>query len=105
MSGGMAGAWKWKSAMVPLNVGMVGMVMAMLVSGCEQSQIERAIQGSSWGGYFVAQAHPWFVQGMWWRQVFGWMFGAGFVLLVWDLLTIGRRERRPALDHAQLAAA
>ena len=33
MSGGMAGAWKWKSAMVLLNVGMVGMVMAMLVSG------------------------------------------------------------------------
>jgi len=91
--------------MLLLNLGMVGMVMAMLVSGYEQSQIERAIEGSSWVGYFVAQAHPWFVQGMWWRQIFGWMFAAGFVLLVWDMLTIGRGERRPALVHAQPAAA
>jgi nitric oxide reductase subunit B len=96
MSGGLAGAWKWKWALGLLNLGMIGMVMAMLISGYEQSQIERAIEGSSWVGYFVAQAHPWFVQGMWWRQIFGWMFAVGFVLLVWDLLTIGRRETRPA---------
>jgi nitric oxide reductase subunit B len=56
-------------------------------------------------GYFVAQAHPWFVPGMWWRQIFGWMFAAGLVLLAWDMLTIGRSERRPALVHAQTAAA
>ena len=91
--------------MLLLNLGMVGMVMAMLVSGYEQSQIERAIEGSSWVGYFVAQAHPWFVPGMWWRQIFGWMFAAGLVLLAWDMLTIGRSERRPALFHAQTAAA
>jgi len=42
---------------------------------------------------------------MWWRQIFGWMFASGFVLLVWDLLTIGRSERRPALVHAEPAAA
>ncbi|HEX7972604.1 MAG TPA: hypothetical protein VF501_10450, partial [Thiobacillus sp.] len=28
-----------------LNLGMVGMVMAMLIAGYEQSQIERAIEG------------------------------------------------------------
>jgi nitric oxide reductase subunit B len=74
---------------------MVGMTVSMLVSGYVQSQIERAIEGSSWIGYFAAQAHPWFVQGMWWREVFGVMFAVGFVLLVWDLMTIGRGEKRP----------
>jgi nitric oxide reductase subunit B len=42
---------------------------------------------------------------MWWRQIFGWMFAAGFVLLAWDLITIGRGEKRPALQHAELAIA
>ena len=42
---------------------------------------------------------------MWWRQIFGWMFAAGLVLLAWDMLTIGRSERRPALVDAQPAAA
>jgi len=41
--GGLAGAWKRKWAMALLNLRMIGMVMAMLVSGYEQSQIERAI--------------------------------------------------------------
>jgi nitric oxide reductase subunit B len=72
----------------------------LLISGYEQSHIERAIEGSSWAGYFAAQAHPWFMQGMKWRMVGGWIFAAGFVLLIWDLLTIGRRETRPALVPA-----
>jgi nitric oxide reductase subunit B len=72
------------------------MTMALLISGYEQSQIERAIEGSSWVGYFTAQSHPWFIQGMKWRQIGGWIFAAGFVLLAWDLLTIGRKETRPA---------
>ncbi len=67
-----------------------------LIAGYEQSQIERAIEGSTWMGYFVAQAHRWFAQAMFWRQIGGWMFTLGFVLLVWDLLTIGKRETRPA---------
>jgi nitric oxide reductase subunit B len=82
---------------------MVGMTVALLISGYEQSQIERAIEGSTWSGYFLAQEHPWFVQGMWWREVFGTMFAAGYVLLLWDLLTIGRNEKRamlPAVAHA-----
>ena len=73
---------------------MVGMTVALLISGYEQSQIERAIEGSTWMGYFAAQAHPWFIQGMWWREVFGTMFAAGFVLLMWDLWTIGKNEPR-----------
>jgi len=38
------------------------------------------------------------MQGMFWRQIGGWVFTAGFVLLAWDLLTIGKRETRPALQ-------
>jgi hypothetical protein len=29
------------------------------------------------------------------------MFAVGFVLLVWDLLTLGRSERRPAQVHTE----
>jgi len=96
MAGDLPGnGWKWKWALGLLNLGMVGMTVALLISGYEQSQIERAIGGSTWMGYFAAQAHPWFMQGMWWRELFGTMFAAGFVLLLWDLLSIGKGETRP----------
>ncbi len=98
MSGDLPGnGWKWKWSLGLLNLGMIGMTVSMLVSGYVQSQIERAIEGSTWMGYFAAQIHPWFVQGMWWREVFGVMFLVGFVLLVWDLLTIGKGESRAML--------
>ncbi|MEW5769473.1 MAG: cbb3-type cytochrome c oxidase subunit I [Pseudomonadota bacterium] len=100
MSGGLVGAWKWKWAMAFLWIGMIGMTVALLIAGYEQSQIERAIEGSTWMGYFAAQGHPWFVQAMKWRQISGWAFTLGYVLLVWDLLSIGRRETRPAAAHA-----
>jgi len=98
MSGNLMGAWKWKWAIFLLHAGMITMVMALLISGYEQSQIERAVEGSSWMGYFAAQGHRWFMQGMFWRQIGGWVFTAGFVLLAWDLMTIGKRETRPALQ-------
>ena len=99
MSGDLPGnGWKWKWALGLLNLGMVGMTVSMLVSGYVQSQIERAIEGSTWMGYFAAQIHPWFVQGMWWREVFGVMFLVGFILLVWDLLTIGKGESRKMIE-------
>ncbi len=106
MSGNMAGDWKWKWSLALLHIGMIGMVMGMLVAGYQQSFIERAIEGSTWMGYFTAQAHPWFLQGMWWRQIFGWVFAAGYVLLAWDLLTIGKRETRPiAVLHGDASPA
>ena len=96
MSGNLPGnGWKWKWALGLLNFGVVGMTVALLISGYEQSFIERAIEGSTWSGYFAAQIHPWFVQGMQWRMVFGLVTTAGIVLLVWDLLTIGKGESRP----------
>ena len=103
MSGGLIGSWKWKWAMAFLWIGMLGMTMGMLVAGYEQSQIERAIEGSTWMGYFAAQAHPWFVQGMKWREITGVFFSLGYILLVWDLLTIGKRETRPAAVHEHAA--
>ena len=82
------GGWKWKWAMGLLNAGVMGMTIALLVAGYEQSFIERAMEGSTWSGYFAAQNHPWFQQAMVWRLVFGIMTFTGAVLLVVDLLTI-----------------
>jgi len=90
------GGWKWKWALGLLNLGVVGMSIALLISGYEQSFIERAVGGSTWLGYFTAQIHPWFVQGMWWRMVFGFVTAIGIVLLVWDLLTIGKSNKPSA---------
>jgi nitric oxide reductase subunit B len=101
MSGGLVGAWKWKWALALLQIGMLTMTMALLTAGYEQSQIERAVEGSSWAGYFTAQGHHWFIQGMKWRQIGGWIFAAGFLLLVWDLMTIGRKETQPAKSLAE----
>ncbi|WP_020562660.1 cbb3-type cytochrome c oxidase subunit I [Methylosarcina fibrata] len=96
MGGGLPHGWRWKWALTLLNLGVVGMTVAMLIAGYEQSFIERAVEGSTWLGYFAAQNHPWFVQAMAWRVVFGVMTIAGGGLLFWDLLTIGKKETRPA---------
>ncbi len=105
MAGELPGnGWKWKWALGLLNLGMVGMTVSLLIAGYEQSQIERAIEGSSWIGYFAAQSHPWFVQAMWWREAFGTMFAAGYALLMWDMWTIGRKENRSMIE-AQAEAA
>jgi nitric oxide reductase subunit B len=82
--------WKWSFA--ALNIGLVGMVGALLVSGFAQAFVERAIGGSTHEAYLVGQANPWFVEGMIFRFVFGIMFAAGYVALIWDFLTIGKRK-------------
>jgi nitric oxide reductase subunit B len=79
-----------------LNGGVLGMTIALLIAGYEQSFIERAVEGSTWGGYFSAQNHPSFQNAMIWRLFFGGVTFAGFILLVWDLLTIGKGEARVA---------
>ena len=96
--------WRWKWALALLNLGMVGMTVSLLVSGYVQSQVERAIQGSTWGGYFAAQMHPWFIQGMQWRELSGLVFALGYCLLVWDLLTIGKHEMRHASPQLPVTA-
>ena len=97
MSGNLPGnGWKWKWGMALLWIGMIGMTVALLTAGYTQSQLERAVEGSTWMGYFAAQSHPWFTQSMTWRQISGYGFLLGYILLVWDLLTIGKGETRPA---------
>ena len=105
MSGGIAHAWRWKWSFALLNIGVIGMTMALLIAGYEQSFIERAQEGSTWSGYFAGQSHPWFIQGMNWRMIFGWITTAGVALLMWDLATIGRHETRPAIDATASDAA
>ncbi|MCB1735046.1 MAG: cbb3-type cytochrome c oxidase subunit I [Gammaproteobacteria bacterium] len=96
MGAGLAGAWRWKWALGLLHMGVIGMSVTLLIAGYEQSFIERAVGGSTWSAYFEAQQHPWFVQAMWWRQMFGWVTLAGTLLLVWDLLAVGKGDTRPA---------
>jgi len=106
MSGDLPGnGWRWKWSLALLNIGVLGMTMALLVSGYEQSFTERALEGSTWSAYFQAQQTDWFMQGMYWRVVFGWVTTAGIVLLLWDLLTIGRTETRPIAQLPKLAEA
>jgi nitric oxide reductase subunit B len=94
------GAWRWKWALGLSCAGVVGMTVALLISGYEQSFVERALEGSTWAGYFEAQRAKWFVQGMFWRQVWGWVTAAGVALLVWDLLVIGKQETRAAVFYS-----
>jgi len=98
---------KWKWSLGLLCIGVLGMTMALLVAGYEQSFVERALRGSTWAGYFEAQRGVWFVQGMFWRQIFGVVTAVGLVVLIWDMATIGRHETRSMVvpaDHAEAAA-
>jgi len=83
-------AWKWSFAL--LNIGMVGMVGALLIAGIAQAFYERAMGGSTLQAFMEAQRNPWFVQGMVMRFGFGFVFAAGYALLIYDLLTLGRRH-------------
>lgn len=94
-------AWRWSFAF--LNIGMLGMVGALLISGIAQAFYGRALGGSTLQAFIVAQGNPWFVMGMYARLAFGFMFAAGYVILVYDLLTAGKRKM--AINNAELASA
>ena len=81
--------WKWSFA--ALNVGLVGMVGALLVSGFTQAFVERAIGGSTLEAFIAGQENPWFMEGMVVRFLLGIVFAVGYIVLVWDLLALGRR--------------
>lgn len=91
-------AWKW--AFAGLNIGMVGMVGALLVSGMSEAFVGRALGGSTLDAFMASQANPWFMQGMIARTGFGIIIVASYAILAWDLLTLGRRSERlsPALQ-------
>jgi nitric oxide reductase subunit B len=99
MGEGLKNGWRWKWAMALLNLGVMGMTIALLIAGYQQSFIERAMEGSTWAGYFSAQNNPSFRDAMVWRLLFGLMTAGGLGLLVWDLVTIGRGENYLATDN------
>jgi nitric oxide reductase subunit B len=82
--------WKWSFTL--LNVGMVGMVGALLISGIAQAFYERAIGGSTLQAFIEGQSNHWFMQGMTMRLGFGVIFAAGYAVLVYDLLTLGKHK-------------
>ena len=81
--------WKWSFA--ALNLGLVGMTGALLVSGFVQAFVERAIGGSTLNAFISGQENAWFVDGMVGRFLLAILFTAGYVVLVWDVVTLGRR--------------
>ncbi|HEX7380860.1 MAG TPA: cbb3-type cytochrome c oxidase subunit I, partial [Nevskiaceae bacterium] len=83
-------AWRWGYAF--LNIGMIGMVTALLLAGMAQAFFGRAIGGSTMMAFTTASENPWFTSGMYARTLFGVMFAAGYVVLVYDLLTKPREQ-------------
>jgi nitric oxide reductase subunit B len=83
-------SWKWSFSL--LNIGLIGMVGALLISGIAQAFYERAIGGSTLQAFIEGQSNQWFMQGMSMRLAFGVIFAAGYVVLIYDLLTIGKRK-------------
>ena len=66
------------------------MTIALLVAGYQQAFIERAVEGSTWSGFFEAQSNLTFIASMNWRLLFGVLMTIGTFVLAWDLLTIGK---------------
>jgi nitric oxide reductase subunit B len=91
--------WRWSFA--ALNVGLLGMIGALLVSGFAQAFVERAIGGSTLEAFIAGQENAWFIEGMVFRFLLGIVFAAGYVVLVWDLLALGRRV--PVVAAASIA--
>ena len=91
--------WKWSFA--ALNLGLAGMTGALLVSGFVQAFVERAIGGSTLEAFISGQENAWFVDGMVARFLLAVVFTAGYVVLVWDVVTLGRRA--PAIAAVSAA--
>ncbi len=88
----------WKYAYVLMIISIVGMAGAMMVAGFAQTEIERAVGGSTWQAYINAHLHPWMVEPMYWRFGFGFLMLIGYILLIIDLLTIGKKEEKTAVE-------
>jgi len=93
--------WYWGYGL--LNLGMIGMVSALLLSGMAQAFFERATGGSTLMAFVIASEDPWFTAGLWARAGFGIIFAAGYVALVYDLLASVKQvplptdQRRPSV--------
>ncbi|WP_457632668.1 cbb3-type cytochrome c oxidase subunit I [Oceanithermus desulfurans] len=90
--------WTWAWGL--LVFGIIGIVASFTISGFAQTMIERAELGSTWNAFIKSYTHPWYTNTHWWRFWMGMLFLLGYVLLVWDLLTIGRRRTANAAEGA-----
>ncbi len=90
----MKSNFKSKMAIVLISLGVMGMTVALTIAGYEQVLVERAELGGGWNAFFTAQELPWYVQAQLWRAIMGVMTFVGFIYLVWDLLTIGKKAQR-----------
>ena len=92
----MTMTFKTKMGLFLIIFGVLGMTVALTIAGYEQVLVERADLGGGWDAYFTAQNLPWMVQAMGWRLAMGVVTFLGFVYLVWDLLTIGKKQGEAA---------
>lgn len=96
-------AWKWSFAL--LNAGLLGMVGGLLVAGMAQAFYGRAIGGSTFSAFVDLQHQPWYVEGLWTRLIFGLVFAGGYIVLVYDLLKVGKRRPVVVGEPVEQAAA
>ncbi len=89
----MKATFNSKMAIVLITFGVLGMTVALTIAGYEQVLVERAELGGGWQAYFTAQNLPWYVQAQVWRLIMGLVTFVGFVYLLLDLLTIGKKAR------------
>jgi nitric oxide reductase subunit B len=89
----MKATFNSKMGIFLITFGVVGMTVALTIAGYEQVLVERAELGGGWEAFFTAQALPWYVQAQIWRMIMGVVTFLGFVYLLWDLLTIGKRAK------------
>ncbi len=89
----MRSNFKSKMGIFLITFGVVGMTVALTIAGYEQVLIERAELGGGWEAFFTAQGLPWYIQAQTWREIMGVVTFVGFIYLVWDLLTIGKRAQ------------
>jgi len=89
----MKATFNSKMAIFLITFGVLGMTIALTIAGYEQVLVERAELGGGWQAYFTAQNLPWYIQAQVWRLVMGVVTFLGFVYLLLDLLTIGKKAK------------
>jgi len=87
----MKATFNSKMAIFLITFGVLGMTIALTIAGYEQVLVERAELGGGWQAFFAAQNLPWYIQAQLWRLIMGVVTFVGFVYLLLDLLTIGKR--------------
>ena len=91
-----AGWW----AISLITGGMLIMTVSLTVSAYTQTMVERGMYGATWEGYFIAQANQWFIEGMGWRLASGIAVIVGYLLLVYDLLTVVKKQPKEILESS-----